>query len=333
MNCPHTSFICSPVTKKGAWVNLTQCSIFLVLSLRRERVAHYVLSTSCSPKRIANYVKILHKKWWVLLNSNYCLDCLHTCITSALYQNTHGLKHRFLKPFAVSNSCFSLPMNMVTILTILLQQEQYLWTFHTEKLRVVMTFIRLASKSAYKLHFSSDATWLSSGFIFVHLWSQCTKVCHYSVSWCSGRNYTLGRISMKLYKHYLFKPDHTMAHTVSFWLPPTAQTHVWSQASPYRICGGQIGRHIFLQVIQPLPVRIIAPMFHTHWIIHSFTYSSIHQSLTLYILFTWQCVYTLKIWFIQSYSAPYFTTPYNPITCWDPFTVLRMTLLWSEPAW
>ena len=52
------------------------------------------------------------------------------------------------------------------------------------------------------------------------------QFCHYSVSWCSGRNYTLGRISMKLYKHYLFKPDHTVAHTVSFWLPPTAQTHV-----------------------------------------------------------------------------------------------------------
>ena len=215
--------------------SISQSSIF-VLSLWREREAHHLLSTSCSPQRISNCVKTLQKKWRVLLTSNYCLDCLHTCTTiSTLYQNTQGLKHRFLKPSAMSNSCFSLSINMVTILTILLQQEQYLWTFHTEKLRVVMTFIRLASKSAHILRFPSDATWLSSGFIFVHQWSQCTKFCHYSVSWCSGRNYTLGKISTKLYRHYLLKPNHTMAHTVSLWLPPTAQTHVWSQASPYRM--------------------------------------------------------------------------------------------------
>ena len=42
---------------------------------------------------------------------------------------------------------------MVKILTILLQQEEHLWTFHTEKLRVVMTFIRLASKSAYTMYY------------------------------------------------------------------------------------------------------------------------------------------------------------------------------------
>jgi len=167
---------------------------------------------------------------------------------------------------------------------------------------------------------------------FVHQWSHCTKFGHYSVSWCSGRNYTFGRISMKLYKHYLFKSDHTVAHTVSFWLPPTAQTYVWSQESSYRICGGQIGRHIFLQVIQSLPVRIIAPMFHTHWLINSFTHISFHPSLTLQNLCTWQCGYTLKIWFVQSYNAPYFTTQYNFITHRDPSTLLRMTMPWSEPA-
>lgn len=50
MNCPNTSFICSPVTKKGARVNLTQCSIFLVLSLWGEGEAYHLLSTSCSPQ-------------------------------------------------------------------------------------------------------------------------------------------------------------------------------------------------------------------------------------------------------------------------------------------
>ena len=114
---------------------------------------------------ISNYVKTLHKKWRVLLTCNYCMDCLHTCITiCTLYQNTQGLKHRILKPIAVSNSCFSLSMNMVTILTILLHHEQDPWTFHTEKWWAAMTFIRLASKSAYTLSFSPDATWLSSGF-------------------------------------------------------------------------------------------------------------------------------------------------------------------------
>lgn len=118
-------------------------------------------------------------------------------------------------------------------------------------------------------------------------------------------------------KHCLFKPDHTVAHTVSFWLPPTAQTYVSSQISPYGICGGQIGRHIFLPVIQSLPVRIIAAMFHTHWLINSFIHLSIHPSLTLYNLCTSQCGYTLKIWFVQSYNAPYFTTQYNSITHTD----------------
>jgi hypothetical protein len=44
----------------------------------------------------------------------------------------------------------------------------------------------------------------------------------------------------------LFKPEHIMAHTVSLWLLPAKQTHIWSQASSYTICGGQIGSNIFL---------------------------------------------------------------------------------------
>jgi hypothetical protein len=44
-----------------------------------------------------------------------------------------------------------------------------------------------AFTSAYTSRFSSDATQISAGFIFVHQWSHCTKICHYSVSWCSGR--------------------------------------------------------------------------------------------------------------------------------------------------
>jgi hypothetical protein len=57
---------------------------------------------------------------------------------------------------------------MVTTLTILLQHEQYLWTFHTEKLRAVMIFFMPAFTSAYTSRFSSDATQISAGFIFVH---------------------------------------------------------------------------------------------------------------------------------------------------------------------